>query len=216
MEYKRSNNQVSEWIETNTVDPTVSPVFSAPAAVRAVNAIREVLIIIRSEAYKRNISHDTWLASNHLLPIFHDLLSMLNHERSLVQEGFRLAAMLFVHELQAMCWGRIPPPLFLDKLHRLLYPPRLDWSSHDSTLCWILAVALTSDMATPDHKACFIRKFGILIMAHRITDFDIIMSRVCQIFWDYDVLKNRTERLRRYFEKIANNKSGRENQGSNS
>jgi hypothetical protein len=190
------------------LDPTVSPVFSDPAAVRAVNAIREVLIVIRSEAYKRNISNDTWLASNHMMPIFHDLLSMLNHERSLVQEGFRLAAMLFVHELQAMCWGRIPPPLFLDKLHRLLCSPGLDWSSHDSTLFWILAVALTSDMATPDHKACFIRKFGILLKANRITDFDIIMSRVSQIFWDYDVLKNRTECLRRCFEKIADNKSG--------
>ena len=195
------------------LDPTMSPVFSDPAAVRAVNAIREVLIVIRSEAYKRNISYDTWLASNHMMPIFHDLLSMLNHERSLVQEGFRLAAMLFVHELQAMCWGRIPPPLFLDKLHRLLCSPGLDWSSHDSTLFWILAVALTSDMATPDHKACFIRKFGILIKANRITDFDIIMSRVSQIFWDYDVLKNRTESFRRCFEKIANNKSGHRKSG---
>jgi hypothetical protein len=212
-EYKRSNNQVSQWIETNVVDPTVSPVFSNPAAVKAINAIREIQVIIPSEAYKKDIYHDTQLASNHVLPIFHDLLGMLNHDRSVLQEGFRLAAMIFIHELQAMIWGRIPPPLFLDKLHRVLSSSDLNWSSQDPVLFWILAVTLTSDMATPDHKACFTRKFRLLVSENRITNFDSFMTRVIQISWDYNVLKMRTDVLRGCFEENYQKQKEREDSG---
>jgi len=199
-EYKRSRNQVSQWIKTNVVDPTVSPVFKDAAATRAINAIREVQIIIRSEACKRDVSYDTSLASNHILPILHDLLAMLKHERSLLQEGFRLAAMLLVHELQAMLWGRIPPSLFVDKLHRLLSSSDMDWSSQDPTLFWIIAIALTSDIATPSYRACFIRKFRRLVNATKIRSFDTFMRKVAQVSWDYEFLKIRTEVLRVYFE----------------
>jgi hypothetical protein len=199
-EYKRSNNQVSQWIKINVVDPTISPVFNDPAAIRAINAIREIQIIIRSEACGKDISHDSYLASNHILPIFHDLLAMLEHDRSSLQEGFRLAAMLFLHELQAMFWGRIPPPLFVDKLYRLLSSPDMNWSSQDPTLFWILAIALTSDIATPGYKACFIRKFRLLVKVNRITNFDSFLRKVVQISWDYEFLKTRTEVLRACFE----------------
>lgn len=151
-----------------------------------------------------------------MLPIFHDLLAMLDHDRSLLQEGFRLAAMLFVHELQAMFWRRIPPPLFLDKLHQVLSSADLNWLSQDPTIFWILAVVLSSDMATPDQNAYFVRKFRLLIKTNRIMDFDSMMSRVSQIAWDYDVLKMRTEVLRRSFEKIANSTESSENQDNKS
>jgi hypothetical protein len=203
MEYKRANKQISQWIETNVVDPTVSPVFKHPAAIRAVNAIREVQVIIRSEAYKKDISSDVYFPANHTLPIFHDLLSMIDRDRSLLEEGFRLAAMLFVHQLQAMCWGLIPPPVLLDKLYRTLSHAGLDWSSHEPTLFWILAVAVTSDIATSYQKAFFVGKFKSLVGANEVTNFDGIMERVGRITWDYDVLEIRTEVLRACFEEIC-------------
>jgi hypothetical protein len=196
--YKQSNNQISQWIETNVVDATVSPVFGDPVAVKAVNAIREVQVIILSEGYKRDITDDAYFASNHILPIFHDLLAMLNHERSLLQEAFRLAAMVFVHELQAMVWGRIPPLLFIEKLYRVLSSSEIDWSSEDPTLFWIIAVALTSNMASPDQRACFNLKFKLLLKATNIERPESFMKRVAQISWNCDVLKMRTEVLHGY------------------
>jgi hypothetical protein len=186
------------------VDPAISPVFNDPTAITAVNAIREAQIIFRSESLKRNISSDTHLASNHIMPIFHDLLSMLNHERSSLQEGFRLAAMSFAHELYGMYFGRIPPPLFLHKLHRLLASPGLDWSAQDPVLFWILAVALTSRMATPEQKICFVGRFETLIIANRITDFEILMSTLSQIAWDHDGLRARTDELHLSFDEVVN------------
>lgn len=56
-----ANKQVTQWIKTNLVDPTVSPVISDPAAVRAINAIREVQAIIRLEASKEDISQYAYL-----------------------------------------------------------------------------------------------------------------------------------------------------------
>lgn len=194
--YKQSKKQISQWIETNVVDATVSPVFRNPAAVKAINAIREVQIIILSEGYKRDITDDAYFASNHILPIFYDLLEMLNHERSMLQEAFRLAAMVFVHELQAMVWGRIPPLLFIEKLYRVLSSSEIDWSSEDPTLFWIIAVALTSDMASLEHRALFNLKFKLLLKANKIERSESFMRRVAHISWNCDVLKMRTEVLR--------------------
>jgi hypothetical protein len=201
-QYKHANKQVTQWIKTNVVDPTVSPVFRDPAAVRAINALREVQVIIRSEACRRDISQDAYFASNHILPIFHDLLEVLDHDRSVLQEAFRLAAMEFVHELQARYCGRIPPTLFIDKLHRIVSSLDLSWSSPDPTLLWIIAVALTSDTANPEHAACFIHRFSLLVTANGIMSFDDITKRLEQISWDYGTMKGRTEVLRGYFEEI--------------
>jgi hypothetical protein len=202
-QYKRSNKQISQWIKTNVVDPTVSPVFSDPAAVRAINAIREVQVIIQSEATKKDISQDAYFASNHILPIFHDLLAMLDRDRSVLQEAFRLAAMEFLHDLQARYCGRIPPPLFIDKLHLVLSSMDLSWSSPDPTLFWIIAIALTSNMAIAEHKACFLHWFTLLVKANTITSFDDVVKRVEQISWNHGTLKRRTEVLRVYFDEIC-------------
>jgi hypothetical protein len=207
-EYKRTKNQISQWIETNVVDPAVSPVFAHPATIKATNAIREVQIILQSEAYKKDISNDIYFPANHTLPIFHNLLSMLDHERSLLQEGLRLAAMLFVHELQQMYWGLIPPPLLPNKLHRVLSHSDLDWLSQDPTLFWIIAVALTSGIATVDQKAFFICKFELLVNMAGISNFDGVLRRVAQISWDNGVLKTRTEVLRSHFEEICKRERG--------
>ena len=67
---------------------------------------------------------------------------------------------------------------------------------------WILAIALTSDMARSDHIECFVREFEILVVTNNITDFEDLMSKVSQICWDYEVLRTRTDRLRLHFEKI--------------
>lgn len=200
--YKHANKQVTQWIETNVVDPSVSPVFGDPTAVRAVNAIREVQVMIRSEALKKDISQDTYFASNHILPIFHDLLAMLDHHRSVLQEAFRLAAMEFLHELQARYCGRITPPLFIDKLFRVLSDTNLSWTLPDPMLFWVIAVALTSDMATPEHNKCFMHKFRLLVTANNISNFDDLMERIEQISWDYGTLERRTEVLRGCFEEI--------------
>jgi hypothetical protein len=199
-QYKHANNQVTQWIKSNVIDPTVSPAFSDPAAVKAINAIREVQVIIRSEALKRDISQDAYFASNHILPIFHNLLAMLDHDRSVLQEAFRLAAMEFLHELQARYCGRIPPPLFLDKLYHVLSSADLNWSSPDPTLLWIIAVALTSDTTSPEHNACFIERFRLLVTANMLANFDDVMKRVEQISWDNGTLEKRTQVLRGYFE----------------
>jgi hypothetical protein len=201
-QYKHANNQVTQWIKSNVIDQTLSPVFSDPAAARAINAIREVQIIIRSEASKKDISQDAFFASNHILPIFHDLLEMLDHDRSVLQEAFRLAAMEFLHELQARYCGRIPPPLFPDKLYHVLSSADLNWSSPDPTLFWIIAVALTSDTASPEHKACFVERFRLLVTANMMANFDDVMERVRQISWDYATLRKRTQVLRGYFEEV--------------
>jgi hypothetical protein len=199
-DYKRANKQVSQWIDSNVVEPTVSPVFDHPILIRAINAIREVQVILQSETLKKDISDDVYFPANHTLPIFHDLLSMLDHDRTVLQEGFRLAAMLFVHELQLMYWGLIPPPLFLSKLHSLISYSNLDWSSQDPILFWILAVALSSDIATPEQKGCFLGKFKLLIRANNITNFNCVMRKLVQISWDYGILKIRTEILCSLFE----------------
>jgi hypothetical protein len=202
MGYKRANKQVSQWIATNLVDTAVSSVFRNPTAVKAINALPEVQIIIRSEVHKKDIFHDAYFSSNHILPIFHDLLAMLDHNKSLLQKGFRLSAMLFVHELQAIYWGRIPPPFFIQKLHRMLSSSDLDWSLQDPALFWILAVALTSNMTSSEQHAFFICKLRLLVRANKITSFDSMMRRIVQISWDYDVSKVRTEVLRGCFKEI--------------
>lgn len=178
----------------------MSPVFSQPVAIRAINAIREVQVIMQSEAVKKNIYHEVYFPSNHILPIFHDLLAMLDQDRSLLQEAFRIAAMLFVHELQATYWGRIPPPLFLNKLYRVLSSSDLDWSSQDPVLFWIVAVALTSEMGTANQKTCLILKLKLLTVVNGITNFADILRRLRQISWNYAILKRRTEVLYSYFE----------------
>jgi hypothetical protein len=214
-QYKHANKQVTQWITTNVVDPTISPVFRDPAAVKAINAIREVQVIIRSEASKRDISQDAFFASNHILPIFPDVLAMLDHDRSVLQEAFRLAVMEFLHGLQATYCGRVPPPLFLEKLHHILSSTDLSWSSPDPALLWIVAVALTSDMATPERKACFVHRFRLLVAANRIIDFNDIMQRVEQISWDRDTLKRRTEVLRDYFEELHHSSERFNHSGGN-
>ncbi|KAF2670769.1 hypothetical protein BT63DRAFT_200826 [Microthyrium microscopicum] len=200
--YKRSNNQISQWIETNVVNPMVSIVFNDAAAVRAINAIREVQIMIRSEASKRDISQDAFFASNHILPIFHDLLAMLDHERSVHQEAFRLAAMEFLHGLQRSYCGRIPPSLFLDKLYHLLSTAELNWSLPDPTLVWIIAVALTSDTASPEHITFYLYRFRLLCATNMLTNFNKVMQRLDHVSWDIDILKRRTELLRYHFERV--------------
>lgn len=201
-EYKHSRYQISDWIELNVVDPEVSPVFRNTAALRAINAIREAQIIIFSEAHKRDIKDDPLFASNHILPIFHDLLMMLDYERSMLQEGFRLAAMVFLHGIQVRFFGRFPPCGLLDKLYHWNSSTELDWSSQDPVLFWILAIALTSDLATPKHKLGFMHTFRLLLVGSGVADFEDMMRRVVQVSWDYGLMEMETDDLRGMFEQV--------------
>jgi hypothetical protein len=204
-EFKFWNNQITDRIDADTISPSISKVLKDPSTVKAVNAIRELLVIIRSESRKRDISKDTPFASNHVLPVLHELLSMLNHELSILQEGFRLAAILLIRELQATIWGRALPTMFRDKLRRWLCSTALEWSSSDPMLLWIVVVGLTSDISTTVHSSWLRRKLEILIITDGLS-FNGALHKVSQIVWDRDVLKVKTARLKCCFGELESDR----------
>jgi hypothetical protein len=206
-EYKYWNNQISDRIYANTILPSISKVFEDSIAIRAVNAIRELLLIIRSESRRRDISKDTSFASNYVLPVLHELLSMLNYKLSITQEGFRLAAMLLIRELQATLWGRALPTMFHDKLRRWLCSKNLDWSSSDPMLLWIVVVGLTSNMNTTTHSLWFRRKLETLMIIDGLS-LSGVMHQVSQIVWDLDVLRVKMERLKCCFREATTKLGG--------
>lgn len=87
-------------MQDDTIDPTVSPVYKNPVIAQIVKALREVQLVMRSKTSKRDLSSDLFFPDAHLSPIMYDLLSMLNDSRSPLEEAFRLAGIIFVHELQ--------------------------------------------------------------------------------------------------------------------
>jgi hypothetical protein len=132
---------------------------------------------------------------------------MLNYELSTLQEGFRLAGMLLIRELQATFWGRALPTMFHDKLRRWLCSADLDWSSSDPMLLWIVVVGLTSDMNTTAHSSWFRRKLETLMIMDGL-NFNGMMHQVSQIVWDRDVLRVKMGRLKHCFREATTELGG--------
>jgi hypothetical protein len=185
---------------TRKPGPTISTIFNNIAATEVVNAFHEYQLELKRQ--QSTSSEEIYLPASYFLPIFHHLSSMLEGERSLLDEGFRLAALLFVHVLRSMCWGAAPALLLLEKLHHLFSSSNMKELVHDSALSWIIAVALSSGIATPAQMICFTRIFELLVREKGFTDFQSYMERVEEITWDYDVLNSRTALLRNCFQEI--------------
>jgi hypothetical protein len=186
---------------TRKLEPARSSVFNHAAIAKIVHALHDYQIELRR--LKSVKSEEIYLPASYFLPIFHDLSSMLKEKRTLLHEGFRLAALLFVHMLRSLCWGSAPALLLLRKLHQLLSSSDLDDLAHDPLLSWIIAVAVSSDIVTPAQMKCFTRILELLIRVNRFTNFQHYMAKVVQITWDHDVLDSRTSILRRCFEEIV-------------
>jgi hypothetical protein len=183
------------------LEPTISTVFSHPAAAQVVDALHEYQLELRHR--QSASSEEIYLPASYFLPIFHHLSSMLENKRPLLHEGFRLSALLFVHMLRSMCWGSAPPLLLLRKLHHLLSSSDLEELAQDPALSWIIAVALSSGVVTSAQMICFTRILQLLVRVNHFPDFQSYMAKVVQITWDYTVLDSRTDILRNCFEEIV-------------
>jgi hypothetical protein len=187
---------------THTLDPTVSTVFNHPAAMSVVNALHEYQLELRRR--KSTSAEEIYLPASYFLPIFYYLSSMLEEERTLLHEGFRLAALLFVHMLRSMCWGTAPALMLVRKLHHLLSSSNFKELAQDPALSWIIAIALSSGIVTSAQMTCFSGILELLIRVNQFTDFSSYMAKVRQITWDYNVLDSRTDILRNLVEEILN------------